>query len=51
MISDAVLAVENNKNIVMDTPPSSLTLLSTSPLPSLKSQCSDPFRPSARGEV
>jgi hypothetical protein len=47
MISDAVLAVENSKNIATDTPPSSLTHLSTSPLPSLDSKCSDPFQPSA----
>jgi hypothetical protein len=44
-ISDSVLNAENRISTVTDTHLSSPTLCSTSPLPNLKSQCSDPFQP------
>jgi hypothetical protein len=46
-ISDNALDVENRVNIAMGTLPSSPIHPSTSPLPNLESQCSDPFRPMA----
>jgi hypothetical protein len=46
MISDNALNVENRTNTATVTPPSSLIHHSTSPLPSLESQCNDPFQPS-----
>jgi hypothetical protein len=47
MISDAVLAVGNNKNTVTDTPQSFPIHHSTSPQTPLESHCQDPFRPTA----
>jgi hypothetical protein len=47
MISDAVLDVENRTSTATAIPPSFLTHHLTSPQPSLESQCSDPFWPTA----
>jgi hypothetical protein len=47
MISDNALDVENKINTAMGTLQSSLIHPSTSHLPNLESQCSDPFRPTA----
>jgi hypothetical protein len=47
LISDDALDAENKINIAMGTLPSSPIHHSTSPLPNLESQCSDPFRPMA----
>jgi hypothetical protein len=47
LISDDALDVENRTSIAMGTLLSSPTHRSTSPLPNLESQCSDPFRPTA----